>query len=64
MHCETKSPRFAVAERPRVWGHPREHEFELALRTIGRALALEEVPNLQWGVARFHDHALARTRPP
>jgi Fe-S-cluster containining protein len=53
-HCETRSPRFLTAERPPLWGHPREAEVELALATIGKLLDLPGVPNLQWGLARFH----------
>lgn len=59
-HCEPNSPRFLIAERPPVWGHPRECEVELALAAIGRMLELPGVPNLQWGLARLHDHLLAR----
>jgi murein DD-endopeptidase MepM/ murein hydrolase activator NlpD len=32
-HCEPRSPRFLIAERPPVWGHPRECEVEIALAT-------------------------------
>jgi Fe-S-cluster containining protein len=60
-HCEPNSPRFLIAERPPVWGHPRECEVELALAAISRLLELPGVPNLQWGLARLHDHALARS---
>jgi Fe-S-cluster containining protein len=60
-HCEPNSPRFLIAERPPVWGHPRECEVELALAAIGQLLALPGVPNLQWGLARLHDHPLARS---
>lgn len=59
-HCEPNSPRFLIAERPPLWGHPRECEVELALAAIGTLLGLPGVPNLQWGLARLHDHALAR----
>ncbi len=59
-HCEPNSPRFLIAERPPVWGHPRECEVELALATIGKLLGLQGAPNLQWGLAVFHDHRLAR----
>jgi Fe-S-cluster containining protein len=61
-HCAPQSPRFTIAERPPVWGHPRECEVELALAAISRLLELPGVPNLQWGLARLHDHALARPR--
>lgn len=54
-HCEPNSPRFLIAERPPVWGHPRECEVELALAAIGKLLELPGVPNLQWGLARLHD---------
>ncbi len=60
-HCEPNSPRFLIAERPPVWGHPRECEVELALAAIGKLLELPGVPNLQWGLARLHEHPLART---
>jgi Fe-S-cluster containining protein len=53
-HCEPKSPRFLIAERPPLWGHPRECEVELALASIGKLLGLPGVPNLQWGLARMH----------
>lgn len=56
-HCEPGSPRFLIAERPPVWGHPRECEVELALAAIGQLLGLPGVPNLQWGVARLHEWA-------
>jgi Fe-S-cluster containining protein len=59
-HCEPSSPRFLIAERPPVWGHPRECEVEIALATIGKLLGLAGAPNLQWGLAVFHDHRLAR----
>jgi Fe-S-cluster containining protein len=59
-HCEPNSPRFLVAERPPVWGHPRECEVEIALATISKLLGLVGAPNLQWGMAVFHDHRLAR----
>lgn len=59
-HCEPNSPRFLIAERPPVWGHPRECEVELALATIGKLLGLQGAPNLQWGLAVFHDHRLGR----
>ena len=59
-HCEPNSPRFLQAERPPVWGHPRECEVELALAAIGKLLELPGLPNLQWGLARLHDHPLAR----
>ena len=55
-HCEPRSPRFLHAERPPVWGHPREAEVELALATISRMLGLPSVPNLQWGLARLADY--------
>lgn len=54
-HCEPKSPRFSVAERPPVWGHPRECEVELALAAISKLLGLPGVANLQWGIAKLHD---------
>jgi Fe-S-cluster containining protein len=57
-HCEASSPRFLIAERPPVWGHPRECEVEIALATIGSLLGLQGAPNLQWGLAVFHDHPL------
>jgi Fe-S-cluster containining protein len=60
-HCEPSSPRFLIAERPPLWGHPRECEVELALAAIGRLLELPGLPNLQWGLARLHDHPLARS---
>lgn len=59
-HCQPSSPRFLIAERPPVWGHPRECEIEIALATIGKLLGLQGAPNLQWGLAVFHDHELAR----
>ncbi len=59
-HCEPGSPRFTEVERPPLWGHPREVEVELALAKLSRLLGLPSVPNLQWGLARLHDHALAR----
>ena len=62
-HCEPRSPRFLIAERPPLWGHPRECDVELALVTIGKHLGLQRAPNLQWGLAVFHDHALARLAP-
>ncbi|PRQ10045.1 YkgJ family cysteine cluster protein [Enhygromyxa salina] len=52
-HCEPNSPRFLIAERPPVWGHPRECEVELALATISKLLELPAAPNLQWGLALF-----------
>jgi Fe-S-cluster containining protein len=58
-HCEPRSPRFLIAERPPVWGHPRECEVEIALATIGKHLGLQGAPNLQWGLAVFHDRRLA-----
>jgi Fe-S-cluster containining protein len=54
-HCEPRSPRFLIAERPPVWGHPRECEVEIALATIGKHLGLQGAPNLQWGLAVFHE---------
>lgn len=54
-HCEPNSPRFLIAERPPVWGHPRECEVELALAVISKLLELPSAPNLQWGLARMHD---------
>ena len=51
-HCEPRSPRFLKAERPPLWGHPREARVELALAGISSLLGLEGVPNLQWGLAR------------
>lgn len=59
-HCEPKSPRFSSAERPPLWGHPRECEVELALAAIGKLLNLPGVPNLHWGLARLHAHPLAQ----
>ncbi|MCA9683380.1 MAG: YkgJ family cysteine cluster protein [Myxococcales bacterium] len=59
-HCEPASPRFLSAERPPLWGHPRECEVELALVALGKLLGLPGVPNLQWGLARLHEHPLAR----
>ncbi len=61
-HCEPGSPRFLIAERPPVWGHPRECGVELALATISKLLGLPGAPNLQWGLAVFHDHRLARSK--
>lgn len=55
-HCEPRSPRFLIAERPPVWGHPRECEVEIALTKIGALIGLAGAPNLQWGLAVFHDH--------
>ncbi|KIG14930.1 hypothetical protein DB30_06232 [Enhygromyxa salina] len=52
-HCEPDSPRFLIAERPPVWGHPRECEVELALAAISKLLELPQAPNLQWGLAGF-----------
>jgi Fe-S-cluster containining protein len=60
VHCEPSSPRFLIAERPPVWGHPRECEVEIALATISKLLGLQGAPNLQWGLAVFHGHRLAR----
>lgn len=60
VHCEPSSPRFLIAERPPVWGHPRECEVEIALATISKLLGLQGTPNLQWGLAVFHGHRLAR----
>lgn len=51
-YCEPNNPRFLAAERPPVWGHPREAEVELILATISRLLELDPVPNLQLGLAR------------
>jgi Fe-S-cluster containining protein len=59
-HCEPNSPRFLIAERPTLWGHPRECEVELALAAISGLLDLPVVPNLQWGLGRLHDHPLTR----
>jgi Fe-S-cluster containining protein len=59
-HCEPNSPRFLIAERPPLWGHPRECEVELTLAAIGSLLELPVVPNLQWGLGRLHDHPAAR----
>jgi Fe-S-cluster containining protein len=58
-HCEPKSPRFLLAERPPLWGHPRECEVEIALVAISKRLGLAGTPNLQWGLAKLHDHPLA-----
>lgn len=63
-HCEPNSPRFLIAERPPLWGHPRECEVELALAAIGKLLDLPGVPNLQWGLARLHDHYSAHSSGP
>ena len=54
-HCEPNSPRFLIAERPPLWGHPRECEVELALAAISKLLELPGAPNLQWGLASMHD---------
>ena len=51
-YCEPSNPRFLAAERPPVWGHPREAEVELILAAISRLLELEPVPNLQLGLSR------------
>lgn len=56
IHCEPVSPRFTDAERPPLWGHPREAEVEVLLAKLGKQLELPAVPNLQWGLARLHDH--------
>lgn len=58
-HCEPSSPRFLIAERPPLWGHPRECKVEIALATLSTMLGLPGVPNLPWGLARLHDHTLA-----
>lgn len=57
--CEANHPRFLTAERPPIWSHPREHEFERRLLEIGHALGLEATPNLPWALARLHDDPLA-----
>ena len=54
-HCEPGSPRFLIAERPPLWGHPRECEVEILLAKLGRQLDLPGAPNLQWGLAAMHD---------
>jgi Fe-S-cluster containining protein len=59
-HCEPNSPRFLIAERPPVWGHPRECEVEVLLAKIGALIGLAGAPNLQWGLAIFHDHPAGR----
>lgn len=58
-HCEPRHPRFLEAERPPIWSHPREHEFEARLKSLGEQLGLEPSPNLPWALARQHDHPLA-----
>lgn len=52
-HCEPRSPRFFKAERPPLWGHPREAQVEMMLASISELLGLDGVPNLQWGLARL-----------
>lgn len=52
-YCEPSDTRFLAAERPPVWGHPREAEVELKLATISRLLELPPTPNLQLGLASF-----------
>jgi len=59
-HCEPSSPRFTEVERPPLWGHPREAEVEVLLAKLGKLLDLPAVPNLQWGLARLHDHPSGR----
>ena len=49
--CDPQHPQFAAAERPRLWGHPREAEVELALMRISEALGLARTTNLQLGLA-------------
>jgi Fe-S-cluster containining protein len=58
-HCEATHPRFLTAERPPIWSHPREHEFERKLVEIGAELGLDPTPNLPWAIARLHDDPLA-----
>ena len=60
-HCEPRHPRFLEAERPPIWSHPREHEFEKLLLAISQTLGLPPTPNLPWALAQLHDHELAES---
>ncbi|MFV8752745.1 YkgJ family cysteine cluster protein [Nannocystaceae bacterium ST9] len=62
-HCEPASSRFTEVERPPLWGHPREAEVEVLLANLGKLLGLPALPNLQWGLARLHDHPAGTPEP-
>jgi Fe-S-cluster containining protein len=53
-HCSPTHPRFLDAERPPLWGHPREAQVELRLLQLGDALGLPRTPNLPWALALLH----------
>ena len=55
--CDPKHPGFKSLQRPALWSSGPEREFERKLAQLGAQLGLPAVPNLQWAVARLHDHA-------
>lgn len=57
--CEPSHPGYTRTRHPPLWSDPRERAVHDRLLALGRRLGLPGTPNLLWGLALLHDHALA-----